>query len=335
MRPRTPVPSESGVVAVDVGGTTLKGAAFHSDGSVLARLAVPTFSVGSGAEDGLRWLIRDLIRRLRSLDLRIEAIAVSSPGLVDSVSGTVRRAVNLGWSEVPLKQRLEHEFDLPVLLEHDARAGALGERAARDDGGALVEDFAFIPIGTGVACAAITSGGLIRGAGGAAGEFGHIPVVPNGRRCACGQRGCVEAYASANSIVRRYRSLGGTARSMTEIAARLAGDAIARQAWAEAMDALATGIIGITAILDPAAIVIGGGVAGAGAALLDPLRTQLAARLTWRLPPLVLGSVLGTRASLIGIGLHGWGAVESAHGFALTARSGLEAPDNRPAAAHG
>ncbi len=154
--------------------------------------------------------------------------------------------------------------------------------------------------------AVVAGGRLMSGAIGGAGELGHIPVVPGGRPCACGQCGCVEAYASGSSVLARYRQLGGTLGSTTEIAAATAVDHAARRVWADAIDALAVGIIVLTAVVDPALVVLGGGVARAGAVLLDPLGRVLASRLTWRAAPELSLCVLGSRAGLVGAGLLAW-----------------------------
>jgi glucokinase len=299
------------VVAVDIGGTTLKGAVFDRDGHVLAVRTRPTFGVHGRAADSVSDLIRQLLDLMRGQDRCPAAVGAASPGMVDTRRGVVISAVNLDWAGLPLRARLQEEFALPVALEHDARAAALGEQAARAGGpdaaspGPL-RDFAFIPIGTGIAAAIVTGGRLVDGATGSAGEFGHIPVVPGGRPCACGQLGCIEAYASGPAIEARYTELGGGRRSAGQIAASAGQDERAGRVWASAVDALAAGLVALVALTDPAVVIIGGGVGQAGAALLDPLAEALAARLTWRAHPRLLESVLGPRAGLIGAGLCGW-----------------------------
>jgi len=341
------------VVAVDIGGTTLKGAAFDRRGRVLAARTRPTFGVSDRVADSLSALVREFLDLMRGQDRCPAAIGVASPGMVDTRRGIVISAVNLGWSGLPLRARLTGEFGLPVALEHDARAAALGEQAAQAadcEAGAgdaeRLQDFAFIPIGTGIAAAIVAGGQLVAGATGSAGEFGHIPVVPGGRRCACGQLGCIEAYASGPAIEARYRELGGGQRSTADIAARAGTrrdeqdeqDERARQVWAEAVDVLAIGLAGLVTLTDPAAVIIGGGVAEAGAALLDPLTAALAARLTWRSQPRLLLSVLGPRAGLIGAGLGGWAlaaarpvraGLGAAPGFAVTALAELSTTSSR------
>jgi glucokinase len=323
-----PLPArDESVIAVDIGGTTVKGVAFGPEGSVEARLKLPTFAVRDSAVDGLRMVIGRLVAAVGPDGPRAAGIGIACAGLVDAQAGVVKRAVNLSWTQVRLRACLEDEFGLPVALENDARAAALGEQAVRDSR-EPVRNFVFIPIGTGVSAAVVADGRLLRGAIGAAGELGHIPVVPAGRLCACGQRGCVEAYASGPSILAHHRELGGTLGSTAEIAAGIAADRAAGRAWADAVDALASGIITLTAVVDPAVVVLGGGVARAGAALLDPLGRMLASRLTWRAAPALSLSVLGPRAGLIGAGLLGWGTAgpDCPPGdFAANALAGLAA----------
>lgn len=319
----------AGVVAIDVGGTNLKGAAFGRDGTVMARHALPTFAVNGRAADGVRTLLRHLIADLESRGLRTAGVGIACPGMVDSGPGVVKSALNLSWTDLHLQSLLQEEFGLRVVVDHDARAGALAERAAHPGGSPSFRDFVFIPIGTGVAAAIVTGGQFVTGASAAAGEFGHVPVVPGGQPCVCGQRGCVEAYASGSSILRRYLALGGTLRSTAQIAAGTGTDQLARTVWTEAIDALATGIIGLIAAVDPATVVLGGGVAQAGAALFDPLGSRLAARLTWRPVPALSPSVLGPRAGLIGAGLLGWDRAEVSAAFCARALAGLT--EARPA----
>ena len=325
------------VVAVDIGGTTLKGAAFDRDGHVLAARTRPTFGVNGRAADSVSDLVRQLLELMRGQDRCPAAIGTACPGMVDTRRGVVLSAVNLDWAGLPLRARLQEEFALPVALEHDARAAALGEQAAQACGpdaarpGPL-RDFAFIPIGTGIAAAIVAGGRLVDGATGSAGEFGHIPVVPGGRPCACGQLGCIEAYASGPAIEARYTELGGGRLSAGQIAASAGQDERAGRVWASAVDALAAGLVALVALTDPAVVIIGGGVGQAGAALLDPLGAALAARLTWRTHPRLLASVLGPRAGLIGAGLCGWAGLAAPGPASGPASLAAAEPASGPAA---
>jgi glucokinase len=290
------------VAAVDVGGTTMKGAVFTAAGDLVVARTVATFGPDGSALTGLLDLLHDLVDAADDAGLHPSAIGISSPGVVDAASGTIAYAANLGWRSLPLARLLEEEFAMPVAVEHDARSGAQAELTALS--GADAEHAVFLPIGTGIGAAMITNGAVVRGATGAAGEVGHIPVVPGGEPCACGQLGCLEVYASAAGIRSRYLALGGTAaRTTAELAGSLHSDPRAAAVWDEAVDALAAGIVSMTATLDPAVVVIGGGLGMAGDTLLLPLRRRVQQLLTWRQPPRLLPSAFGPHSSIVGVAL--------------------------------
>lgn len=302
----------------------MKGAVIDVSGRVIAQETMTTFVVRDDPLAGIRKLLCLLHGKSTKQGRRPAGIGLASPGLVDPETGTVVFAANLGWSSVRLREILEAEFGLPVRVDHDARAGAVAERAAHPVDHAGLRDFIFVPIGTGVAAAVVTSGVLVVGATGAAGEFGHIPATPGGDLCTCGQRGCIEAYASAGSILRRYLHHGGeTATSTPEIAQSLTTDPVAAAVWGDAVEALALGISALTAVLDPATVIIGGGLSKAGEVLLEPLRNRVADRLSWRPSPTIIQSTLGSETGLIGAAILAWADQPLSDDFAVTARDGL------------
>ncbi|MDQ1085007.1 MULTISPECIES: ROK family protein [Microbacterium] len=310
-------------IAVDVGGTTVKGAAFTHDGSVIAHCTMATFAAHRDALGSVRAVVARLVSEVGATGARATGIGVASPGLVDAARGRVVYAANLGWADVDLVPALVDDFGLPVRIEHDARAGAIAERAAHRNEAAAYREFIFVPIGTGVAAAVVTSGALVHGATGGAGEFGHMPIGPGRELCGCGQRGCIEAYASASSVLRRYRARGGVGATTTpELVASLAHDADAASVWADLIEALAIGLGSLSAVLDPARIVIGGGLSQAGASLIDPLRAAIDAKLGWRATPTVVQSALGSHSGLIGAGLLSDDRPVTSR-FAVTAASAL------------
>jgi glucokinase len=173
-----------------------------------------------------------------------------------------------------------------------------------------VADCLLVVIGTGIAGVIVSGATVLRGAIGLAGEVGHMPVHPDGELCACGQRGCLETYASATAIARRYRAAGGSdAADAPAVVAARGSDPIAVRVWQEATAALGIALAGCTMLLDPAVIVLGGGLAGAGDALLVPVRTELGHRLTWRAVPPVELSPLGPNAGLFGAAILAWQSV--------------------------
>lgn len=275
------------VIGVDVGGTTVKAIRISSDGTELQRSAIAT----PQSPEKLTTAVIDLVSALRTD--QTTAAGVVCPG--DVRGGVVHFAANVPWRNEPVRDRVQSAAGLPVRVEWDVAAAALAESTRVDS-----PDVLFVSLGTGIAAAHVLDGALQRGATGRAGELGHTPVRPAGAACACGQRGCLETYASAAAIARQYESRSGTARTAEEIASRLAEDADAAAVWADAVDALGAALVTQTLMIDPGVIVLGGGLARAGDLLVAPLRTALAAGLAWRHAPPVRTAVLGESAGLIG-----------------------------------
>lgn len=293
----------SAVVALDVGGTLMKAAVIDPHGQVLLNDVRPT--PGERAAEGVVSYAAEVASRVPDA----VAVGLVVPGLVDEDRGYVYYAANVGLSDVPLRDLAQQRLGMTVSLGHDVRAGGLAEGmfgAARG-----VDDFLFLPIGTGIAGAIFVGGQPYAGSVGQGGEIGHAPVLPNGEQCRCGQHGCLETYASASSIARRYIQQGGPPGTTTpEIVSRAAsGDLIARRVWADAIAALACALTTYTMLLDPELVVIGGGLGESGDALLDPLGKALAERLAWREPPALVGAALGSAAGTYGAAIMAWRAV--------------------------
>ncbi len=231
----------TGIVAgIDIGGTKIAVLIVDAAGAVLGR-ATHAASVGDqhGAAAAIAAALEEALAAaiLRRDDL--DAIGVGVPGRVDPVAGHVTLAVNLGWTDFDLRGALEIELGLPVVIENDARAAALGlhrRRAASATGPAPGSatglngggDLAYLAVGTGIAAGVVLDGRLHRGTRGLAGEIGHAIVDPVGPTCACGQVGCLEAFASGPSIARRAAAAGleaGTAKDV--YAAAVGGDTTA------------------------------------------------------------------------------------------------------------
>ncbi|MDR6689512.1 putative NBD/HSP70 family sugar kinase/copper homeostasis protein CutC [Microbacterium sp. 1154] len=294
--------SHPAVIAVDIGGTSAKGALVDIDGHVLRSSRIATG--GSGAETVTRIaeLLNDLIAGAESLGRSVVGAGVVSPGLIDSATGTVRYASTLGWTDVPLARLLSDATGLPVAVDHDVRAAGAAERAYGAAAGS--RNVVFAAIGTGVAASFTSDGRAVEGAISGAGELGHIPVVPGGELCACGQRGCLEVYFSGAGLARRYAASAPAADEeapdAAAVIARIDTDPVAARVWSEGLDALATGLATLTLLVDPEVIVLGGGVAQAGDAFIEPLRECLAAALAWREAPRLTTAALGTHAGRIG-----------------------------------
>ena len=302
-------------VGIDVGGTKIAGGVVDDRGNVLvtARRESPATDTREMEE-----AIEDLVQELRTMH-DIAAVGVGAAGFIDARRSTVLFSPNLAWRNEPLRRDLEARIGLPVVIENDANAAAWGEFTF--GAGVEVDDFLLVTVGTGVGGGVVLNGELHRGAFGVGGEIGHIRVVPGGRICGCGNRGCWEQYASGTALVRDTReqvSQGSLiARSLLDraggdiagidgpliTAAAKDGDAFAIEQLQGLGKWLGEGVATLAAVLDPAMVVIGGGVSEAGDPLLDPIRAHFAANLTGRdyRPELsIRGAVLGNQAGLIG-----------------------------------
>lgn len=294
-------------VAVDVGGTGVKGMLVDEDGRVAASAQAPT-PVGEGPDAVVAAVLRfagELAGRAGPDS--VAALGIVVPGSVDAAAGIARYAANIGWRDVPLRDLLTAQLGVPVVVEHDVRAAGVAELVLGSAHGAA--DCAIVVIGTGIAGVIISGGRPLHGAIGLAGELGHMPVRPGGEVCACGQLGCLETYASAGAIARRYARDGGAALSAQEVVERVDADPLAARVWNEAVGALVDAVIITTMAVDPAVVVLGGGLSQAGDRLVDPLRAGVAAGLTWRPPPRIDLSPLGARAGRYGAAVLAWQAV--------------------------
>jgi glucokinase len=286
------------VVALDVGGSAMKGAVLNEHGQVVAFHRWPTpRNEGPGAVVGA---VLGALDELLQYAEGAVAVGLVVPGLVDDHTGIALYSENIGWRDVPFRKLVVERSGLPVGFGHDVRAGGLAERTLGAARG--TDDVLFMPIGTGISGAMYVAGRLIENR--YAGEIGHIDVG-SGEPCACGARGCLEAVASGASIAKRYnRATGGTAAGAHEVLKRMvAGDHAAAKVWDEAVDALARALVTYTSLLAPKLIVIGGGLSGAGEVLLEPLRRRLRELLVWQQEPRIVAAVLGENAACVGAGL--------------------------------
>lgn len=290
------------VVALDVGGTSMKGGLVTRSGEVLRtdRRATPRDEGPAAVVGTIRSFIDDLAVAGGGTPA---GVGLAVPGLVTADAALY--SANIGWRDVPAADFVP--LDVPVMLGHDVRTGGLAESVL--GAGREVSDFLFLPIGTGIAGAVIVDGEPYGGAAGWGGEIGHIPVFPEGETCACGQIGCLETYASASAVGRRYSARAASPATAEQVAALTAsGDPVAAGVWDDAVEALSLALATYTLLLDPSAIVLGGGLAEAGPLLADPLADRLRKRLTFRAAPPLRPAALGVNAGMLGAALLGWRA---------------------------
>ncbi len=297
------------VLAIDIGGTKLAAAVVSSDGAVLARARAAT-AAPPDAESLFTALERLCRGALDAAGVDVEALGVGCGGPMAYPEGRVSPLNIPVWRGFPLRDRLARAFELPCIVDNDAKAMALGEQwkgAGRGSGNMLG-----MVVSTGVGGGAIVDGRLLHGERGNAGHVGHVVVWPGGPPCGCGARGCVEGIASGTAIARRVAAAqaegvstvvpaGATAAQVAE-AAR-AGDALARRLFEEAGEAVGRGIASTAALLDLELVAIGGSIALKAWDLLGPpllAEVQRSARLDFTRDLRVLQAVLGDAAGLIG-----------------------------------
>lgn len=303
------------VAALDVGGSAIKSALTTRDGIEVLHAERPT-PVSHGIEAVIEAIVDNIkdLRRQTDHGRTVRGVGLIFPGVVEAETGIARYSANIGWRDLPIRDLISQRVGLPVAIEHDVRSGGLAE--ARIGAAKGVAEALFLSIGTGIAGAIITGSKIFAGPTSMAGEIGHLPVFPAGEVCACGQRGCAETYASAAAIPRRYRALAGpidtepALRAEDVIALATAGDVVAKQVFEDAITALGRALVSYTLLMDPTLIVVGGGLANAGAALLGPVEQRLREGLAWReAPPLTVGR-FGAAAGRVGAALIGWSAWE-------------------------
>jgi glucokinase len=279
-------------VGVDLGGTNIRAAVFGHGMKILGRSERPT----QAQEDAdavigrIATCVREALDRASVAAEEVAGVGVGAAGLTDWRTGVVVLASNLGWRNVPLKERLEQDLDgLRVEVDKDTNAAALAE--ARLGAGREFRHFLYVTAGTGIGGGLILNGTLYRGATGGAGDIGHVVVDPGGPLCGCGDHGCVEVFSSGAGMVNRAREmLGGgveaassamtvealTAETIFEAAE--VGDAVAAQVVERAGRALGLALADYVNINNPEAIVLGGGVVRAGRAYTEPVERELRRR---------------------------------------------------------
>lgn len=281
-------------LGVDVGGTKVAAGVVDAGGRILAKTRRPTPSTDPvQTADAIASAASGLAQ-----EHDIGAVGVGAAGFVDADRSVVLFAPNLSWRNEPLQQELQRRIGLPVVVENDANAMGWAES---EFGAGRGENFLVcLTLGTGIGSGIVLDGKLFRGRWGVGGELGHIRVVPGGRRCGCGNRGCWEQYASGHALVAEARELAraspAVARRLGQADGREEGDLTGPEITRAALDGdswalecfrtvggwLGSGLADVAAAFDPGRYVIGGGLADAGDVLLEPAREAFEETLTGR-----------------------------------------------------
>nr|WP_211177480.1 ROK family protein [Pseudonocardia acidicola] len=277
-------------VGVDVGGTSVRAGVVDAEGEVLDTTRAPTPSSDAALEETIAGTVRELAGRHR-----IAAVGLALAGFIGPDHRTVRFAPHLTWRDAPVADRIADRLDLPVVVEHDANAAALAERRFGAATGASVA--AFVALGTGIGAALLVGGELYRGTHGVAPELGHLRVVPDGRPCPCGKRGCWERYCSGTGLATTALEMlgqdhGGSLLAREAMrdpgritgqrvaAAAREGDRLARRAMSDLGRWLGEGFSLVADVFDPELIVLGGGVSESAPLFLDEAREHYARTVT-------------------------------------------------------
>ncbi|AWB96117.1 sugar kinase [Agromyces badenianii] len=287
-------------LGIDIGGTKTAAVAIGADGELSDQVRMPT---GFGAEAVFATAIRTVERmtELAGVDASsFTSIGIGIPGAVDSETGRVEHAVNLGLEGLDLGPRLADRLGVDVRVENDVKAAAVGAHHLLGvAGGTRASSMAYLNLGTGLAAGVVLEGRLLRGGHGVAGEIGHVPVDPSGVRCGCGQRGCLETIASGLAIARAWPTNSEhPARELFDAAE--AGDARAVAVREEFLEGVAAAVRLLVLAVDVDAVVIGGGLAALGEPLLFATRRILN---QWAAESAFLASLdLATRVQVIPLG---------------------------------
>ncbi len=287
-----------GIVGVDIGGTNIVVGTVAEDGKQVRGLQRRNTAVSSGPDAIITHVaeaIRESVAQAESAwgeKLEVIGVGIGSPGPIDTKRGIVVTSPNLQWVDVPLRDRVSELVDLPATLDNDANCAVLGEWWQGAARGAQV--VVGVTVGTGVGGGLILDGKIFHGASDVAGEFGHMTIDSTGRRCACGNYGCLEAYASGPAIAKRaIESIEAGATStlnqyvdgdLGRVTAALVyqaatdGDALALEVVRDTARFLGAGIASLVNICNPELVVVCGGVTSAGENLFRPLREEVTRR---------------------------------------------------------
>lgn len=273
------------LLGIDLGGTTTKFAIMKPQGEIQQRWSIQTDVLNDG-NNIIPNIIDSINHHLQLYQMsakQFQGIGIGTPGSVDYQTGTVDSAFNLNWDRpMALKEQIELHTNIPVQVENDANVAALGERWL--GAGKNADNVAFVTLGTGVGGGIIINGQIVHGQGGSAGEIGHMTINPQGYRCTCGKRGCLETVASATGIVHVARDYAQEYAGDSELKASLdngddltakdvfdlakQNDPLALKVTSAVCDQLGLALSIVAVTINPQYIIIGGGVSNAGDFLL-------------------------------------------------------------------
>ena len=277
-------------IGIDLGGTNIAAGLVDKEGHILYSASVPTLKERHWSEiikDMATLAQRIVVESGHSLD-EVDAVGIGCPGSIDQKNGVVVYSNNIVMHNVPMAEEFQKYLDLPVFLENDANAAAMGEFTTCGEG---VDSFVFMTLGTGVGGGIILNGKVWSGFNGAGAEIGHQSLVYGGKPCTCGRRGCLEAYASVSALIEQTKEAmaahpessmhawvaeHGKVTGRTAFTCAADGDPVAIQVRDQYIEYVAEGICSIVNVLQPQVLSIGGGISREGDTLLDPIKAYFA-----------------------------------------------------------
>ncbi|MFG6148523.1 ROK family glucokinase [Halobacillus sp. B23F22_1] len=276
--------NEKYCIGADIGGTTIKLAVISTEGEIIKKWEIHTDTSDRGKHitRDINIAINDTLDELQLHKASILGIGAGAPGFVDTDTGYINEAINIGWKDYDFGVELSELTGVPVWVDNDANLAALGENWL--GAGRGVENLIAVTLGTGVGGGIIANGEVLNGANGTAAEIGHMTVKKSGGApCNCGRTGCLETETSATAIVRKAKETVNQypASTLSELEALTArdvfeaaddGDPAAKEVLEEVIDTLGLALSNLTVTINPNKIVLGGGVSKAGEQLLNPLK---------------------------------------------------------------
>lgn len=274
-------------IGIDLGGTNIAIGIVDEDARIIVKGSTPTYNEREYQEivKDMADLSNELIKKAGISVDDIKGIGIGTPGSVDAKNGVVVYANNLKFNDVPLREELSKYFNVPIAVENDANAAALGEYKAS---GVKSDCFVAVTLGTGVGSGIVIDGKIFRGFNGAGGELGHTSLVYDGILCTCGRKGCWEAYASVTALIRQtkvaiekhpeslmneiVKKNNGEVSGRTAFDAAKQGDKAAQGVVDQYIKYVADGVTNVINTFQPEILVIGGGISREGEYLVDPVR---------------------------------------------------------------
>lgn len=251
-------------IGIDLGGTSIKYAIVSSEGEILVNSLIPSCANQSSEAviAQIKIAIYELIDYAKNRQIEISGIGIGTPGIIDNAARVVLGGAEniVGWENILLADEIEHEFHLPVVIDNDGNLMSLGEHAFGAAQGC--KDALFITVGTGIGGGIIINNELFRGFNNRGAEIGHIPLIANGKKCACGSIGCLEHYASTTALIKMYGNIAADGEFIVQ--QYLKNEPHAVHCMHEHCDYLGHGIAGLVNIFSSQKVVIGGGISEAG-----------------------------------------------------------------------